>query len=124
MNTMKKIFLALTILAGISFVSCDPIEDDFDAPKSVTEETFDVTATTIFMNDENGAEYAEDRLDYLIVYSYKKDELYKTWGTPSENLLNTEADMWVLSETEQLIAYYDNNDEVEKIEILTVTAFD
>ncbi len=55
---MKKIFLALTILAGISFVSCDPIEDDFAAPKSVTEETFDVTAKTIFMTDENGAEYA------------------------------------------------------------------
>lgn len=55
---MKKIFLALTILAGISFVSCDPIEDDFDAPKSVTEENFNVTATTIFMTDENGAEYA------------------------------------------------------------------
>ncbi len=55
---MKKIFLALTILAGISFVSCDPIEDDFDAPKSVTEETFNVTAKTIFMTDENGAEYA------------------------------------------------------------------
>ena len=57
---MKKIFLALTILAGISFVSCDPIEDDFAAPKSVTEETFDVTAKTIFMADENGAEYVWD----------------------------------------------------------------
>jgi len=56
---MKKIFLALTILAGISFVSCDPIEDDFDAPKSVeSADDFNVTAKTIFMTDENGAEYA------------------------------------------------------------------
>ena len=114
-NNRKWLIIGLIILLIIAVV--------FLMPNSNDKQLHTLDSVLVYV-EQNGAEYAEDRLDYLIVYSYKKDELYKTWGTPSENLLNTEADMWVLSETEQLIAYYDNNDEVEKIEILTVTAFD
>jgi len=68
--------------------------------------------------ERKGTDYAEDRLDYLIVNSYRKDELHKVWGTPNEKILNADADMWVLSENRQLVVYYDDNEEVAKIDIL------
>ena len=45
---------------------------------------------------------------------------------PTDKILNdnTDADVWVLSDKQQLAIYYDKNEEVTKIEILTVTAFD
>lgn len=76
--------------------------------------------------EQKGTDYAEDRLDYLITYSYKKDELYKAWGAPTDKLLNdnTDADVWFLSAIQHLVIYYDETEEVTKIEILTVTALD
>lgn len=76
--------------------------------------------------EQKGDIYAEDRLVYLITYSYKKDELHKAWGAPNDKLLNdnTDADVWLLSENQHLVIYYDKNEEVTRVDILTVTAFD
>lgn len=76
--------------------------------------------------EQEGDIYTEDRLVYLITQGYKKDELYKAWGMPTDKILNdnTDADVWILSDKQQLAIYYDKNKEVTKIEILTVTAFD
>lgn len=76
--------------------------------------------------EQKGDDYAEDRLVYLITNSFKKDDLHKAWGAPADKILNadTDSDVWLLSEKHQLVIYYDKNEEVTKIEILTVTAFD
>jgi hypothetical protein len=76
--------------------------------------------------EQKGTDYAEDRLDYLITYSYKKNELHKAWGAPTDKLLNdnTDADVWLLSTIQHLVVYYDETEEVTKVKILTVTALD
>jgi len=74
--------------------------------------------------EEKGEVYTEDRLVYLITNGCKKDDLHKVWGSPSEKVLNVDADMWLLSEKQHLVIYYDKNEEVTRVDILTVTAFD
>ena len=67
--------------------------------------------------EQKGADYAVDRLDYLIVYSYTKDDLLQKWGMPNESTADTEADVWLLSNKNQLAVYYDTDGEVRKIEV-------
>lgn len=71
--------------------------------------------------EQNGTDYAEDRLSYLITYSYKKNDLHKLWGTPTkENWIAAYVDMWELSESQQLVVYYNGNEEVIDIDLRTV----
>lgn len=67
--------------------------------------------------EQKGTDYAADRLDYLITYSYTKDDLLKKWGTPNDSVADDEADVWKLSDENQLAVYYDTDGEVVKIEV-------
>lgn len=67
--------------------------------------------------EQKGAEYAADQLDYLIVYRYTKDDLLKKWGTPNKRVADPGADVWVLSDKNQLVVYYDADREVSRIEV-------
>lgn len=44
---MKNLFMAFALVFGMTFVACDPVEDEYDAPKVVSEADFDVTAYTM-----------------------------------------------------------------------------
>lgn len=68
--------------------------------------------------EDKGEDYAADMLDYLIVRSYKKTDLRKKWGTPTEIDAASNKDIWQLSEEYRLVIEYDINDEVKRIEVL------
>jgi len=105
--------MAASILIFVIWKSCNPSDRQIHTLDAV-----------LVYAEQKGPDYAADRLDYLIVNSYRKDELHKSWGAPTEKILNADADLWILSADRQLAVYYDNNGEVTKIDILTGTAFD
>lgn len=67
--------------------------------------------------EQKGANYAADRLDYLITYSYTKDDLRKKWGLPNESA--EDADIWELSDEFQLRIAYGADEQVWKVEVVS-----
>ena len=71
--------------------------------------------------EQNGIDYAEDRLNDLIAHRYMKNDLHEIWGPPTEeNWILAYVDMWELSGNRQLVVYYNGNEEVTDIDLRTI----
>ena len=69
---------------------------------------------------QKGADYTVDRLDYLTVYGYTRDDLVEVWGTPNERIPEINADAWILSDENKLIVCYNADGEIAEIEVQSI----
>lgn len=110
---MKKCLLvmaaALLVLAGVM------LWYDHDQ-KSALERPYEVQplGNIEAYIEQHDLQYAMDRLDYLVTYSYPKELLHKAWGAPDQTLSNGK-EAWELADGNRLTAAYDRDDTLSSL---------
>lgn len=111
----KRVLLTacIIIIAALGIVFLQRGDTDEKNPSSIHE-----LQDILVYAEDKGKEYAADRIDYLIVYNYAKEDLHRKWGAPTEIVTDSNEDIWQLSERYRLVIGYNTDGKVEKIEVL------
>lgn len=119
MNKKRMVLAGVAAILALGIVLCIATQYKRQANTTKMLASIHELDDVLCFAEHKGADYAADVLLYLHTRSYTKDNLRLKWGEPNESIVESNEDIWQLSDEYQLVIGYGDREDVWSIRVLS-----